>query len=725
MPLRQAPVMVIIDRVYSYQSQVIAGIRHVLQQKKIPLLVHVNDPFAQGAPQSLFRLIRSHRVRGLIVTTMSGEQAHLQIKDLLQQETAIPVVGLACWLARGPLVTAEGAPGMRDLMMHLLRDQNVRRLALVRGVPHHPHSVERESVVRRALAEYDLRLDEGLVVDGRFDRDPAYRSTISLLRRNGHIDAIVALNDVSAMGVLDAVLDHGLRVPEDVIVTGYDNSEISQHSIPPLTTVDQNLVAQGAQCARILVDQCEGRPVPSEVRLPSHLVIRRSSQRVENLPLAAVDSPEMQRAKAELAALDNVLSLNRALMDCRTVPDVMQELTVNLPRMGIGRCFVVLHEPDLAPDGAPMGRVVLAYRGWKRDESPPTELFSADELLPASLRSELEFGTFMLLALSVAAQEFGYVLFEQTVPQQHTGEVLRMDLSRALESITRADQLNRHAEELEQLVTQRTQELRREIGIRREAQSKLQLANSELRRMAHVDGLTRIANRTALDERLQELWPQLRRYDDPLAMIILDVDLFKAYNDLYGHLQGDEALQAVAECLQRAVSGPDDLAARYGGEEFVVLLPGTELPGAMVVANRIRRLLRDTRIPHAGSTVSSLLTISLGIAVGRPGPDDTPIWLLKAADRALYRAKEAGRDRVAVEEPVPVPGPEGTDTASCPDNTPRPGRPARSGDTAQGDGAARAEAAGQTPDPEGAAELRRGDLPLQPAPRSRDTSSSP
>ncbi|MDQ1292829.1 MAG: hypothetical protein QG608_710 [Actinomycetota bacterium] len=693
--------MVVIDRVYSYQSQVIAGIRQVLQEKKIPLLVHVNDPFARGAPQSLFRLIRSHRVRGLIVTTMSGEQAHQQIKDLLQQETTIPIVGLACWLTRGPLVTAEGAPGMRDLMMHLLRDQQVRRLALVRGVPHHPHSIERESVVRRTLAEHDLPLDESLVVDGRFDRDPAYRNTMSLLRRCGHLDAIVALNDVSAMGVLDAVLDHGLRVPEDVIVTGYDNSEVSQHSLPPLTTVDQNLVGQGAQCARILIDQLEGRPVPSEVRLASHLVIRRSSRRVENLPLDATDGPEMQRAKAELAALDNVLALNRALMDCRTVPDVMRELALNLPRMGIGRCFVVLHEPGLAPEGVPMGRVALAYRGWRRDEIPPTELFSADELLPASLQPELEYGTFMMLALSVAAQEFGYVLFEQTVPQRHTGEVLRMDLSRALESITRADQLSRHAEELERLVTQRTRELRREIGIRREAQSKLQLANAELRRMVHVDGLTRIANRTALDERLQELWPQLKRHDEPLAMIILDVDHFKAYNDLYGHLQGDEALQTVAECLRRAASGPDDLTARYGGEEFVVLLPGTELPGAMVVANRIRRLLHDSRIPHAGSTVSSLLTVSLGIAVGRPGPDNTPTWLLKAADRALYRAKEAGRDRVSVEEPMPIRAAEGTD------------------------GAARAENPEQAGAPEGTTEPRRGDLALPPVPRLRNTSPSP
>jgi len=672
--------MLVIDRVYSYQNQVVAGIRQVLQEKRIPLLVHVSDPFAEGAPQSLTRLIRSRKVRGLIVTTMSGEQAHLQIKDLIEREASIPVVGLACWLTRGPLVTSEGAPGMRDLMLHLLRDQHVRRLALVRGVPHHPHSVERESVVRQTLAEHDLHLDESLVIEGLFDRDPAYRNTVSLLRRCGHLDAIVALNDISALGVLDAVIDHGLRVPEDLIVTGYDNGEVAHQSIPPLTTVDQDLVGQGAECARILIEQFEDRPVPSEVRLPSHLVIRRSSQHVEDLPPDGADSPEMQRAKAELAALDNVLAMNRALMNCRTVQEVMRELAVNLPRMGIGRCFVVLYEPGAAADEVPVGQVALAYRGWRPDEDPTTELFSADELLPASLRPELEYGTYMMQTLSVAAQEFGYVLFEQTVPQRHTGEVLRMDLSRALESIARADQLSRHAEELEQLIGQRTRELRREVTIRREAQAKLQMANAELRRMVHLDGLTRIANRSALDERLEELWPQLERHGEPLAVIILDVDHFKAYNDLYGHLQGDESLRAVAECLERAVTGPDDLAARYGGEEFVVLLPGTELPGAMVVANRVRRLLRETRIPHEGSQVSPLLTVSLGICVGRPGPGNSPDSLLAAADRALYHAKETGRDRVSVEEAV--------------------------------------EAGGERPRP-------AGRLPLPPVPRTREASPNP
>jgi diguanylate cyclase (GGDEF)-like protein len=133
---------------------------------------------------------------------------------------------------------------------------------------------------------------------------------------------------------------------------------------------------------------------------------------------------------------------------------------------------------------------------------------------------------------------------------------------------------------------------------------------------------------------------------------MVDVDLFKAYNDRYGHLLGDEALRTVAGCLEQAVRDPEDLACRYGGEEFAVVLPRRGMQGAVAVAVRFRGLLAEAGIVHEASTVSSVVTASIGIAVAVASERMEPAVLVEAADRALYRAKALGRDRVVVASPT-------------------------------------------------------------------------
>jgi diguanylate cyclase (GGDEF)-like protein len=172
-----------------------------------------------------------------------------------------------------------------------------------------------------------------------------------------------------------------------------------------------------------------------------------------------------------------------------------------------------------------------------------------------------------------------------------------------------------------------------------------------LRKSLFIDGLTRIANRTALDESLVTHWREHQSSGRTLSMIFVDVDHFKAYNDHYGHLRGDDVLRTVASCLTEAVRGRDDLVSRYGGEEFAIVLPQTDEIGAAVVAERIRRLVKSTEIPHAGlpaSSGESFLTVSLGVASVQPAIEQVRVdHLIARADQALYRAKATGRDRVA------------------------------------------------------------------------------
>lgn len=168
-----------------------------------------------------------------------------------------------------------------------------------------------------------------------------------------------------------------------------------------------------------------------------------------------------------------------------------------------------------------------------------------------------------------------------------------------------------------------------------------QLLISRLEMLAHQDALTGVANRRVLDDYLALMLSQQK----PLAVIMLDVDYFKRFNDHYGHPAGDSCLSQIADVLNLSVRTPEDLVARYGGEEFVLLLPEAAMSQAMTVAERIKARLIATAIPHAASDVSSVVTASMGIAVSTghtPARD-----LIAAADAALYRAKQAGRNGIA------------------------------------------------------------------------------
>ena len=177
----------------------------------------------------------------------------------------------------------------------------------------------------------------------------------------------------------------------------------------------------------------------------------------------------------------------------------------------------------------------------------------------------------------------------------------------------------------------------------------LEEANFKLELLSNTDGLTGIANRRSFDLVLEQEWNRAQRSDIPLALIMLDVDHFKRFNDHYGHLAGDDCLRALTQVLLKEVRRSGEVVARYGGEEFVVLMPDTDVHAALEAAQRIQQAVWLLAMPHAGIP-RGMVTFSLGVASLSPSPQYVSDDLVRQADLALYRAKESGRDRIELAE---------------------------------------------------------------------------
>lgn len=173
----------------------------------------------------------------------------------------------------------------------------------------------------------------------------------------------------------------------------------------------------------------------------------------------------------------------------------------------------------------------------------------------------------------------------------------------------------------------------------------------QLRHISNVDGLTGIANRRQFDAVFAKEWTRAKANGQPLAIIFMDIDQFKPYNDHYGHIEGDDCLRQVAAALANAMVRQSDFVARYGGEEFVCVLPNTALNEALNVAERIQNTIAELKIPHIEADEQAFITLSMGVAARVPGPhDNTAEALLGEADEQLYRAKSQGRNRICSAE---------------------------------------------------------------------------
>jgi diguanylate cyclase (GGDEF)-like protein len=211
----------------------------------------------------------------------------------------------------------------------------------------------------------------------------------------------------------------------------------------------------------------------------------------------------------------------------------------------------------------------------------------------------------------------------------------------AIANVRYTEELQAHRDHLEELVSERTRELNN-------AMQELTRANQILDRLSMVDPLTGVANRRNLDELLDNEWQRATQERSPLSVVLIDVDCFKLFNDTYGHQAGDECLRKVAGALQSSLRRSSEVVARYGGEEFAVILPDTTADSAFALGEKLCAAVEALQIPHSKSGAGDVVTISGGVACRVPDPGEEAAALIAHADKALYAAKDGGRNRMSV-----------------------------------------------------------------------------
>ena len=627
-----------------------------------------------------------------------------EIRAMAFRHLPLPVVSIGLELEGIPSVVVDNYAGMWAAISHLVSVHHRQRIVFVGGPEGHAETDLRFRAYQDVLAHFGIPLRQELVFSADFAPAEAKTIVARLLdERQLHFDAIAVTDDRVAAAVTDELIQRGVKVPEQVSVVGFDDQDLARCQSTPLTTVRIPNYEVGRQAAMLLLDCQKGEPASQVIKVPLQLVVRQScgcplaavqnarlyppdqaASGLEELPAGQIspileafltcldlDEPAgsavflervgqiiRQRGStgADLFPLEELVStvrrevlpslagqteravraenachqarvmiaeavqrheVQRRIQSADTwtlLNDIGQllvatydreklaELTYRrLPEIGIQGCYLSIYEDPAHP--AEWARLVVAYDQDQFFELPQEGVrFHAQDWIPRGFSLGEGSAGWMFLPVNFNQEQIGFVLFRAGADDLIVYETLRSQLGSALKG---AALLN------------------------------------EVVALSLTDSLTGLSNRRAFDLFLNNEVEHSRRFFQDLAMILIDLDHFKEYNDSFGHPAGDDALMIIGRDLAKAARRGLDIAARLGGDEFALLLVGTNMADAILIANEICQ-----RAPGLPGLLRPI-TLSLGVAVAEGRKRVEPGQLVDLADRRLYQAKQSGRNRVA------------------------------------------------------------------------------
>jgi len=719
-----------------YLASVLDGIQSAAHIKQCHLLLAwglgrvtnsngIYPAWPEVSPDSDFVPVGPWNTDGLIVFAPLGHEARsLYLQKLSDQ--GYPILFIATGESE-PMISVDNEAGIRQAVAHLV-DHGYRDIGFIAGDPNDKGDSEsRLHAYRLAVADFGLGNDPRLVAQGWHSFSGGYDAAKKIIDSEVKLTALVASDDISAIGAMQAIRDSSLRIPRDIAIIGFDDQPDAIAQVPPLTSIHVPLTEIGQQALVLMLDHLTGQHRLESVRIPTRLVPRQSCGCMPHVILSAGDGkPRTQASPSRSRAHASIINgVNQQIVDemLATLPAALrfpngeriQSLCTNLVKafyMSLNddssthfqvTLMELLQELELADDNMDPWQDIISTLRREMTRLP----LSWDQARTRSLAEDLLHQARAAISESAQRQDYRHQYHQKitdqtlselsarlsaTPDERQAVEVLEAHLAdvgirHAQVALFEAEGddpvawsvlLNSHSEPTSQRFPTRdfppptlypSNEVLNlafvplvfqdeglgyvafdagNLGpcaiIARQlaATFKASRLHAQVLELSLTDALTGVYNRRYFDLFLNNEVDRSRRFGHGLAVIILDIDHFKEYNDAFGHPAGDKALQFVAQCLQRGRRDVD-VVARIGGEEFALILPETEPGGAPKVASRIRDEVMSP------SDLRRPLTLSMGISILH-GTDIKADVLVQQADLALYEAKRTGRNRICVFE---------------------------------------------------------------------------
>lgn len=707
---------VIVNYLYEgYQMKVLSGIFSFAEKLDVNILTFVGgnlNPEPENIQRNqIYKLISEEVIDGLIIMglVIGYDIPKENIINFYNSfSNRIPIVSIGLSIKNIPSVITDNRGGFKNLLIHLIEDHKYKNFAFVTGPLNNEDARERYETFLEIMDQYNIKIEPNYIYKGDFSKPSGINAIKTFLdERKIKPQVIVFSNDAMAISAIEELKRRGIKIPEDIAITGFDNIEESMLISPSLTTVSQGLYDLGQKALEVCYALISGEKIDERIILPTRVIIRESCghkslfiDKYKNMLVSSqnlskfkeiknlkdkfkdfvknilgnnsekenefidllynsflqelfykkenfikfmeknIEISNLEKFKELLNLLYIFLSshlskrlLNKAeyiiskamflinnfqekfikyeiiknneegellgyigtdLISSFNMQDIINRITYRIPELGINTFYIIFYDKNTSSLNA---NLVIGYNDGKTYYKRLN--FPLKELIPKEILPERRY-TFIINPLYFQENQFGYAIFEYGPKRGIVYEILRSQISSAIEGAILFEEINK---------------------------------------LAVTDPLTELPNRRAIEDSFQKEILRSQRYKRPLSVMVLDLDNFKVINDTYGHKFGDEVLRKIGQVLKNSIR-KTDIIGRYGGDEFVIILPETNLVNSIKVAKKIIKNIENTQIFTPDGKIT-YLGISIGIA-SYPENIKEPEKLLSTADFSMYNAKKLG-----------------------------------------------------------------------------------
>ncbi|MCR5249500.1 MAG: GGDEF domain-containing protein [Lachnospiraceae bacterium] len=572
---------------------------------------------------NIYKLADMEDFDGLIVlSTMlnSNETAEELCRQALEKK--IPCVSIGMEVEGVPCVRISNAKGMRDLVTHLIEDHNVKRILFIGGTPDHVDSLERLQVTKSVMARYGLTLAEEDIVYGEWGNSVPQHLMDKLVDSGEKLpDAIVCANDIMALAASSELLRKGVSLPEDVIVTGFDNIRPGMDFYPALSTVSQNYANVGFQCCELLFNIIRGREYEPTLILPSSFVKGESCGCSGDRDYASHHRNYCQRSYqvfVDTSLLEQTERVMRQkiseIPDYNSLKTILQNHYTAHHRFEGPDFYLILNSEyfrDATADEEELWtkgfgdklEVIVALKDGRIQRENEVD---HKTLVPGYRKIQGKQHVFYFMPLHYYQYNYGYVVLADDPP------------------LLSENSLYPYLEKLQQSLKLLRSNLR------------LDALNKNLTLIYDKDPMTGLYNRFIYENKATPLYEECRRKNSHMMVMFVDINYMKRINDRFGHIHGDNAIKTVADSIKANVR-EGWIPVRFGGDEFLIIAPDSDENDAVKVKNAILDFLEKRN--NNGSRPYRI-SVSCAYVVTDPNSEESLQEYVKEADRLMYEVKQ-------------------------------------------------------------------------------------